>query len=106
MLFIARAHYRRLLKAGVRIFEYQPRFLHAKSLVIDDMAVIGSSNLNRRSLLHDLEVDVLLLRSESITQLTQSFELDQAQSIEIFDRGTIVGSRLGRLLSAFFRYWV
>ncbi len=106
MLFIARAHYRRLLKAGVRIFEYQPRFLHAKSLVIDDTAVIGSSNLNRRSLLHDLEVDVLLSRSESITQLVQSFERDQSQSIEIFNRGTIVGSRLGRLLSAFFRYWV
>ena len=106
MLFIARSHYRRLLKAGVRIFEYQPRFLHAKSLVIDDSALIGSFNLNRRSLLHDLEVDVLLSHPESVNQLVQSFEQDQAQSIEVFDRGTIVGSRLGRLLSAFFRYWV
>lgn len=43
----ARRHYSRLLRNGVRIFEYQPRFIHAKIVLCDDWASIGSSNLDR-----------------------------------------------------------
>jgi cardiolipin synthase len=40
-----------LLRAGVRIFEYSPGFLHAKSFVCDDeVAVVGTINLDYRSL--------------------------------------------------------
>ncbi|MDX9730851.1 MAG: phospholipase D-like domain-containing protein, partial [Bdellovibrionales bacterium] len=53
MPFIARAYYRPLLKAGVHIYEYTPRFLHAKSLIVDNEVILGTSNLNRRSFLHD-----------------------------------------------------
>lgn len=106
MPFIARAYYRPLLKAGVRVFEYKPRFLHAKSLVVDQEAVIGTSNLNRRSFLHDLEVDVRLDAEETLEKLSSSYLRDLESSEEIFNRGTIVGSRLGRLLNYFIRYWV
>lgn len=106
MPLIARAYYRPLLKAGVRVFEYQARFLHAKSVVIDNEALIGTSNLNRRSFLHDLEVDVRLDDPKSIEKMSAQFLLDLASSEEIFNRGTIVGSRLGRLLNYLFRYWV
>lgn len=106
MPFIARAYYRPLLKAGVRIFEYQPRFLHAKSLLVDQQALIGTSNLNRRSFLHDLEVDVRIDNPASIQLLTDKYLQDIQTSIEIFNRGTIVGSRLGRILNYFIRYWV
>ncbi len=106
MPFIARAYYRALLKGGVRIFEYQPRFLHAKSLILDSEAIIGSSNLNRRSFLHDLEVDVRLDHPDSIKKMSDQYLYDLSESKEVFDRGTIVGSRLGRLLNYLFRYWV
>jgi cardiolipin synthase len=106
MPFIARAYYRPLLKAGVRVFEYKPRFLHAKSLIVDDEAVIGTSNLNRRSFLHDLEVDVRLDAEQTLEKLSSSYLTDLESSEEIFNRGTIVGSRLGRLLNYFIRYWV
>lgn len=43
----ARLHYTRLLKAGVKIFEYQPRFPHAKVKLCDNWVSIGSSNLDR-----------------------------------------------------------
>jgi len=43
----ARRHYSRLLRDGVRIFEYQPRFTHAKIVLCDEWASIGSSNLDR-----------------------------------------------------------
>lgn len=46
----SRTYYRRLLEAGVRIFEYRPTFMHAKVVVIDDeLALIGSPNFDSRS---------------------------------------------------------
>jgi len=45
-----RSLYRRLLRAGVEIYEYQPQILHAKLILIDDVAYAGSSNLDPRSL--------------------------------------------------------
>ena len=55
MPWAASVFYYNLLKAGIRIFEYLPGVLHAKSLIIDDWMLLGSSNLNQRSLRHDLE---------------------------------------------------
>ncbi len=106
MSFIARAYYRALLKSGVRIFEYTPRILHAKSLLIDQEVIIGSSNLNRRSFLHDLEVDVRLDHPDSVKKMSDRYLFDLSESIEVFDRGTVVGSRIGTLLNYLFRYWV
>ena len=46
----ARSLYRRLLKEGVEIYEYQPQVLHAKLLIIDGVVYVGSANLDPRSL--------------------------------------------------------
>ena len=46
----ARSLYRRFLKAGVEIHEYEPQILHAKLIIVDDAVYIGSSNLDQRSL--------------------------------------------------------
>jgi cardiolipin synthase A/B len=46
----ARSLYRRLLAAGVEIYEYQPQILHAKFIIVDDIVYTGSSNLDVRSL--------------------------------------------------------
>jgi cardiolipin synthase len=61
-----RSYYAQLLRAGVRIFRYPaPYILHAKHVSIDDdVAVIGSSNMDIRSFLLDLEV-LLLIHGES-----------------------------------------
>ncbi len=76
MPWVAGAHYGPLLRSGVRIFEYLPRFLHAKSVVIDHWAIVGSSNLNRRSMLKDFEVDVVLSRDASRLELEAQFARD------------------------------
>ncbi len=55
----AEHHYARLMHAGVDIYEYQPQILHAKALFIDDVAYVGSCNLDARSLRINYE---LLLR--------------------------------------------
>jgi phosphatidylserine/phosphatidylglycerophosphate/cardiolipin synthase-like enzyme len=52
-----RRYYHRLLRHGVRIFEYQPRFTHSKVLVCDEWCSIGSSNLDRWTLRWNLEAN-------------------------------------------------
>ncbi|HYM43307.1 MAG TPA: phospholipase D-like domain-containing protein [Steroidobacteraceae bacterium] len=53
----ARRFYGRMLRAGVRIFEYQPRVLHAKMILCDDWVSLGSSNLDRWSFKWNLEAN-------------------------------------------------
>ncbi|OON82556.1 phospholipase D-like domain-containing protein [Streptomyces tsukubensis] len=55
-------HYERLLAAGVTIWHYQPTMMHAKIITMDGvLSLVGSTNLNRRSLEHDEEVMLAVL---------------------------------------------
>jgi len=65
-----------LLSRGVHILSYQPRFLHSKIILIDDWLSIGSTNLNARSLIHDLEADVVLLNPASLQRMRDIFLKD------------------------------
>jgi cardiolipin synthase len=58
--------YRRLLKAGIEIYEYQPQILHAKLLIIDDLVYMGSANLDPRSLNINYEL-MIRLEHQQIT---------------------------------------
>jgi phosphatidylserine/phosphatidylglycerophosphate/cardiolipin synthase-like enzyme len=53
----SRRHYARLLKNGVRIFEYQPRFIHAKIALCDNWVSIGSTNFDRWNLRWNLDAN-------------------------------------------------
>jgi phosphatidylserine/phosphatidylglycerophosphate/cardiolipin synthase-like enzyme len=53
----ARRFYGKMLRSGVQIFEYQPRMLHAKMILVDDWVSIGSSNLDRWSFRWNLEAN-------------------------------------------------
>jgi cardiolipin synthase len=60
-----------LLRAGVKVFEYNKGMMHAKTVLIDDWGLVGSSNLNHRSLFHDLEADLVLAdESACLSQVT------------------------------------
>lgn len=78
--WVSAALYQGLLRSGVKIFEYRPFVLHAKTLLIDEWATVGTSNLNHRSLLHDLEVDIVLSEKTSVEALEQAFIHDVLQS--------------------------
>lgn len=56
----AQSLYRRLLAAGVEIYEYQPQILHAKLIIVDDIVYTGSSNLDVRSLQINYELMIRL----------------------------------------------
>ncbi len=72
-----------LLKAGCRIFEYHKSILHAKTLLVDDWSLLGSSNFNHRSFLFDLEVDVVPQKPASLKALERQYAFDYRQSREI-----------------------
>ena len=72
---VTRSYYNSLTRAGVRIFEYTPGFCHAKMCICDaDTAVVGTSNLDFRSLYHHFENNVILYRSTAVRQVAADFE--------------------------------
>ncbi len=75
-----RRYYGRLLRSGVRIFEYQPRFLHAKMVLCDDWASIGSSNLDHWNLRWSLDANQAVMDPRFAEQLAELFTHDFAQS--------------------------
>lgn len=80
----ARAMYASLLASGVRLFEYQPRVLHAKTLLIDDTwATVGSANFDYRSLFLNAEVNVVSREPEFCAALAAAFTEDLQMSDEI-----------------------
>jgi cardiolipin synthase len=79
-----RIGYRDLLRAGVRIFEWEGPMLHAKTVVADSCWVrVGTSNLNASSLLGNYELDVLIGDGNLARQLEDQFRKDIARSAEI-----------------------
>ncbi len=80
---VSRMFYFGLMRYGVKIYEYQPEMLHAKTLLIDRWACVGTTNLNHRSFYHDLEVDISLTGQESLTVLARQFSRDLATSYRV-----------------------
>lgn len=80
--YAGQRYYRRLLTAGVRIYEYQPRFLHLKSVLVDDWVSLGSSNFDRWTLHWNLEANQNIIDSRLRATVEQSFSSDFAESRE------------------------
>lgn len=104
----SKTFYHKLIKSGVEIYEYKGSILHAKYMIIDNWARIGSNNLNHRSLLHDLEADTVLVDLPSLINLRNQFAIDVQKS----ERITLEGSKMFFLskiksyLVLYFRYWL
>jgi cardiolipin synthase len=79
----ARSYFPDLLTAGARVYEYLPRFVHAKTFVIDDdVAIIGTANLDNRSFRLDFEVIAILYGSTMNARLDAVFQADLAHCRE------------------------
>ena len=79
----ARFTYRRLLKRGVRVFEYQRSKLHSKLLVLDDVSHVGSSNFDYRSIYLNLEMMLRVEDSEFASLMRLYFEGELEACLEI-----------------------
>lgn len=72
---MTQSYYRVLMKAGVKIFQYTPGFIHAKSFLCDgEIATIGTINLDYRSLYHHFECGVWLYKSSVCEVLKQDMD--------------------------------
>ncbi len=81
---VTRSTYEMLIETGVRIYEYTPGFIHSKTFVVDDLfAVVGTINLDYRSLFLHFECGVWLYKSNCILEVKEDFlqTLQVCQSI-------------------------
>ncbi len=106
MQLASRSIYRRLMKAGVEIWEYQPQVLHAKILVLDDVVYIGSSNLDPRSLRINFEVMLRIEDPELAAVARQQFEDDLQHATKVTPAQLHGHRTWWNRLKQRFAYWV
>lgn len=70
---ISTTYYAELLQSGIEIYEHNEHIIHAKTILLDDIAFVGSSNFNHRSFLHDFELDIILTKTDTLDKLKKSF---------------------------------
>ena len=102
---LTRANYEILLKAGVKIYEYTPGFIHAKSMISDDKwAVVGTFNVDYRSLYLHFEDAVYFSGCDAVADLKrdceETFAVSKLCTLENTKRG-VVGRLLDSLLRIF-----
>jgi cardiolipin synthase len=102
---LAKTHYPALTEAGVQIFEFTPGFVHAKVCVSDEeKAVVGTINLDYRSLYHHFECAAYLYQCRCIQQIEQDFQETLARCTPVTAetiRATSIGYKLGGTLLKF-----
>ncbi|MGE5381024.1 MAG: cardiolipin synthase [Methylocystaceae bacterium] len=71
---VTRSYYQRLIEAGVKIYEYLPGFIHSKVIMADDqVGIVGSINLDYRSLYSQFESGVWMYKSQALTEVKSDF---------------------------------
>ena len=92
---MTRSYYRPLIEAGVKIYEFSPGFLHAKTFVADDrLASVGTINLDYRSLYLHFELSAMLYNHPVIPTIKADFLTSQSQARQITladTRNTLTG---------------
>ena len=98
---LAKTHYKALLSSGVKISEWTPGFTHAKLVVMDGVeAVVGTINLDYRSLYHHFENAVWMRRVGSIRDMETDFQntLARCRTVEATLQSVWQGKKLLRLM--------
>ena len=97
---LAKTHYAALIRSGVKISEWVPGFVHAKVFVVDDReAVVGTINLDYRSLYHHFEDAVWMVDAPCIPAIEDDFQrtLTQCRAVEATKQSIWQGQTLLRL---------
>lgn len=82
--YAAQHSYQRLLKAGIKLYEYQDTMLHAKTAVIDGVwSTVGSANLDYRSFIHNDEANAIVIGREFGRSMEQMYEDDLKNARQI-----------------------
>ena len=104
--YIARTFYPALLKAGIRVYEYTPGFVHAKAFVADDKsAVVGTINLDYRSFYHHFECGAYLYKNQAVAKVEEDFQNTllkcQEVTMDYYRKIPVTQKLLGRIFKLF-----
>lgn len=106
----ASALYGELIKAGIKIFEYKGRLLHAKTVVSDNnQAIIGSANMDYRSLFINNELVLVSRNPHLCTALNEQFLYDMSNANQINMDGWRhlgISMRFAEAVGWYFRRWL
>ncbi|WP_449024307.1 cardiolipin synthase [Peptostreptococcus stomatis] len=102
---MTRSYYGGLARNGVRIYEYMPGFIHAKQHISDDKtAIIGTINMDYRSLYHHFENGVFMHNVDCIKDMRADFEHIFDQSYEVTDKYASGRSTSLRIVQCLWRF--
>ena len=106
VFYIGRTHYPQLIRAGVKIYEYTPGFVHSKTFLSDDdMATVGTINLDFRSLYLHYECGTLFYKTEGLNKIKEDFldTFEKCQAVSLLDyyRLPLWQRAVGRVLRVF-----
>lgn len=97
-----------LLKKGAKVYLYTDSILHAKNFIIDEFITIGSTNLNHRSFLHDLEVDLAIQDEDNKKKVIDNFltivQSQKSITLELLKARSLWEIILSRVFFLF-KYW-
>ncbi|MEI7026487.1 cardiolipin synthase [Paenibacillus sp. y28] len=107
VLWASMSYVEELLLAGVRFFQYQQGFVHAKVLLVDDvLASVGTANMDMRSFFSNFELNAVLFDHREIARLESDYNMDEAnckelRTNEFVNRGRVQRTKemVARLLS-------
>lgn len=100
---MTQSFYPRLIRAGVKIYQYTPGFIHSKCYLADDkVAVLGSINLDYRSLAHNFENGVWLYKTDCIKDIKVDLESVIAESQKV-EKSTLRVGPLNKFIRGIIR---
>lgn len=103
---VTRSYYRQLIENGVEIYEFTPGFIHAKNIVADDIvAVVGTVNLDFRSLYLHNECGVWIYGDGSIAEIKRDFTDTLRQSEKVESEQTFEKNPIKRCIKAVLKFF-
>lgn len=82
-LYSTFSYIEQMLKAGIKVYQYEPGFIHSKIVITDDISFIGSANMDFRSFEQNFELNAIIYDQEVAQQMTEIFQEDETNSVEI-----------------------
>lgn len=104
--YMSKTHYKELLYAGVKIYEFTPGFNHAKEIIVDDnYAFVGTVNMDYRSLFLHYECGALIINDDEILKMAEDFksscEFSKLLTLEEWKKRPLYQKLIGFLLTLF-----
>ena len=103
VFWMTRSYYKRFMDTGVKMYEYKPGFVHAKVYLSDGKyGMVGTSNLDYRSLVHHFENNVWLYKHEVLEQIKADMDYTMEESI-LMEEGMLKDTLIQRFIRALVR---